>query len=330
MPDRPAHAAPPPADRPMFLSCGEALWDLFAAERDGGLSFDARIGGSPFNVAVGLARLGVASGILAGVSTDRLGARLMRALLEEGVDARFVRSKDAPTTLSLVDVGPDGAPAYAFYGAGGADRAIEPDDLPPADAPIWGVHAGSYSLTAEPIGSSLLRLFERERGRRLLCLDPNVRLGVIPDPALWRARIEAFAALADLVKISAEDIGLLWPGVEPAELAARWRAAGAALVVVTHGAEGAEAFGPAGRTRAPARRVRAVDAVGAGDTFQAALIAGLDAAGARSRAALSALGGEDIARIMNFAAAAAALTCARRGADLPRRAEVEAFAREAV
>ncbi|GIX13198.1 MAG: fructokinase [Paracoccaceae bacterium] len=312
----------------MFLSCGEALWDLFAVETAGGLSFDARIGGSPCNVAVGLARLGVASGLLAGISNDMMGTRLMHALHAEGVDTRHVRRKQAPSTLSLVDVGPDGGPAYAFYGAGGADRAIAPADLPAPDAPIWGLHAGSYSLLAEPIGTSLLQLFARDRGRRLLTLDPNVRLGVIPDPDAWRARIDAFAALADLVKISAEDAGLLWPGVAPAELAARWRAAGAEVVVVTHGAEGAEAFAPAGHVFVPARRVDAVDAVGAGDSFQAALIAGLDGAGVRGRAALGALDAGALARVVDFAAAAAALTCTRRGADLPRRAEVAAFMNE--
>ncbi len=306
----------------MFLVCGEALWDLFAVEGDGALRFDARIGGSPFNVAVGLARLEVPSALLTGISTDRLGQRLTAALEREGVSTRFLQRSGRPTTLSLVDVGADGSPAYAFYGEGAADRALDPDAIPPLPDDCWGLHLGSYSLVVEPVGGALLALAEREARRRLVTLDPNARLTVAPDAALWRERIERLTRSADLVKVSDEDIGLLYPGESPEQVADRWRAAGAAAVIVTRGAQGAEAFSAAGRVHVAGRKVSVADTVGAGDSFMAATIAGLDARGARSRADVAALGRDDWAGLLGEAARAAAIVCSRVGADLPRKAEM--------
>ena len=306
----------------MFVVCGEALWDLFGVEGDRGLTFDARIGGSPFNVAVGLARFAQPSALFTGLSTDRLGQRLHDALKAEGVVTGLLVRSARPTTLSIVDVGPDGGPAYSFYGEGAADRAIVDGDLPGLDPAVWGLHAGSYSLAVEPVGSALLALFEREAGRRLLTLDPNVRLKIEPNVAHWRERVERFVRHADLVKVSDEDLDLLFPGEDPAEVAGNWRSLGASLVIVTRGARGAEAFSAAGRVPVPGRLVAVADTVGAGDTFQAALITALAERNLRTRAALDALDSATIAQILEFAVGAAALTCTRRGADLPRRSDL--------
>ncbi len=303
----------------MFVVCGEALWDLFGSESEQGLAFDARIGGSPFNVAVGLARLDQPSALFTGLSTDRLGERLRKALEIEGVATELLVRSERPTTLSLVDVGPDGGPVYAFYGKGAADRAIEAGALPDLDTAVWGLHAGSYSLVVEPVGSALLALFEREADRRLLTLDPNVRLNVEPRVTLWRERVERFVRLAGVVKVSDEDLQLLYPDSDPIEIARRWRDLGPSLVIVTRGAQGAEALAAAGQVTISGRPVEVVDTVGAGDAFQAALITALALRNLKTRASLEALDGATIARILEYAAAAAALACARRGADLPRR-----------
>ena len=309
----------------MFLVCGEALWDLFASESPDGVTFDARIGGSPLNVALGLARLGQDSALFTGLSRDRLGERIDRILRREGVRRDFLVRLSAPTTLSLVDLGEDGAPAYAFYGEGAADRSLRPGHLPDLPDGVWGVHAGSYSLVAEPVGSTLLALMRREAGQRLLAIDPNVRLNVEPDVGRWRERIDAFAGSVDLIKTSEEDLGILHPDLSGDRVAARWRRAGARLVIITRGASGAEAFGAFGRVSRPARPVEVVDTVGAGDSFQAALIAGLARLGATSAGALGRLGPAEVAALLDDANAAAAITCTRRGADHPRRADIEAF-----
>ena len=306
----------------MFVVCGEALWDFFGRESATGLTFDARLGGSPFNVAVGLARLGRSAALLTGLSTDRLGQRLYEALERERVATSYLRRTARPTTLSLVDLGPDGSPVYAFYGNDAADRSLQADALPPIGTDVWGIHAGSYSLVADPTGASLLDLFGRQKGERLLTLDPNVRLTVEPDLDIWRARVGAFVALSDLVKVSEEDLELLFPGRSPEDAASTWLEAGAALVIVTRGRTGAVAFGGFGSITEAGRPVEVADTVGAGDSFMAATIACLAETGVRSRQALAAFDGADVGRLLAFASDAAAITCTRRGADLPRRSEL--------
>jgi fructokinase len=306
----------------MFLVCGEALWDLFACESAEGLTFDAKIGGSPFNVAVGLARFRQKSALLTGISGDAMGRRLAAALAREQVETKYLVETNQPTTLSLVDVGANGAPAYAFYGHDAADRAVRPSDLPALGPDVWGIHAGSYSLVVEPVGSSLLSLFQQEAGRRLITLDPNVRLNVEPDTALWRERIGRFAACADLIKVSDEDLDLIFPGATAAEIAGRWLDAGTGLVIITRGESGAEAFMPGKHLPVAAHQIDLADTVGAGDTFQAATITGLSELGIWSRQTLDAMTEDTLGTLLGFAAKAAAITCSRRGADLPHRFEL--------
>ena len=193
----------------------------------------------------------------------------------------------------------------------------------PTDA--WGAHSGSYSLVVDPVGASLLALVEREAGQRLLTLDPNVRLNVEPDAARWRDRIEEFVAQVDLVKASDEDLALLYPGAEPGGIARNWLSASASVVILTRGQDGAEAFGNFGQVSVPAAKVDVMDAVRAGDTFQAALIVGLAERGIRSSDPLRALGSGDFTDLLTFAAQAAAIVCSRRGADMPTCSEVENF-----
>lgn len=306
----------------MFVVCGEALWDLFGEPRGDGLAFDARIGGSPFNVAVGLARLGLDAALFAGVSEDPLGQRLVAALEREGVATGWVVRRRNATTLSVVTLNSEGEPSYQFYGREAADRAIRDSDLPDFGPEVWGLHAGSFSLAVEPVGSALLALFARERRRRLLALDPNVRLNVEPDRDLWRERVAAFAGHADIVKASSGDLELLYPDLPDDGIAAGWLDAGAGLVVITRAGDGAVAYTPAGRAAAPGRSVDVVDTVGAGDSFQAALIAGLFEAGVRTRADLDGVSMGDLRRIAARAVAASSIACARRGADLPRRSDL--------
>lgn len=304
------------------LICGEALFDLFAEETPTGFLFDARIGGSPFNVALGLARLGQPAALFTGLSTDFPGARLRKAMASEGIDQSYLVETDAPTTLSLVGLGPDGSPDYAFRGTGAADRSLTEDDLPALGDDVATLHFGSYALVVEPTGSSELALARREKGRRLLTLDPNVRPTVEPSMALWRERIDAFAKTASIIKLSDEDAERLYGEATLDDVARRLLERGPSLVVVTRGVEGAIGFTPTSRVTVPAPAIRMVDAVGAGDTFQAALITALDELGLGTPDAVARLTEDSLERVLGFAAGAAALTCTRRGADLPRRADL--------
>ncbi len=306
-----------------ILVCGEALYDVFFDdERAEGFTLDARIGGSCFNVAVGIARLGEDCGLLTGMSRDRLGEKLVSTLASEGVSTEFLARKDATTTLAMVSLQADGSAQYQFYGEGAADRAVTLADLPPVGAFDVAVF-GCFSLLTVPTGDSFLTLAGRaaEAGK-LVALDPNVRPTVEPDPDVWRSRVAAFAEHAAIIKVSAEDLDYLYPGESVEERAATWRAAGTALVVVTRGGEGARLFGEGVDVTVAADRVDVVDTVGAGDSFLAALLAHLVASGTATREALMALTEDEARAALAFAAQAAAVTCGRRGADLPRRADL--------
>ncbi|WP_422368483.1 carbohydrate kinase family protein [Pelagibius sp.] len=307
----------------MFLICGEALYDVFPAEETAtGFTLDARIGGSPFNVAIGLSRLGREAALFGGISEDPLGRRLERVLREEGVDTRHVIGKANPTTLALVGLDPAGVPHYSFYGHEAADRVLNLVDLPNLAEDITGLHFGSYSLVVEPTGSTFLTLAQQQSGQRLISLDPNVRLNVEPDALCWRERVEAFAETADLVKVSDEDLETLFPKAGAGDVATAWHRQGVQLVVITKGSEGALVSLRGEVFEAPGRKVETVDTVGAGDTFQAALLCGLQELDRATRAGLRALSLEDCRRVVAFAIDAAGITCARRGADLPRRDEL--------
>lgn len=307
----------------MFVVCGEALFDVFAAgDTPAGMALDARIGGSPFNVALGLARLAQPVAFFGGVSRGFLGARLLRALQDEGIATGCVQLLDAPTTLSLVGVDGRGVPSYSFYGQGGADRELP---LAAADCvpdTVRAIHFGSYAMVVEPVASAQRALVDRMHRRCLVAYDPNVRANVEPALGRWRDTIEWMSQRTHLLKVSDEDLGLLYPGVPHAELAARWRAAGVAVVVVTHGGEGARAYLGDGELGVPPVPTQVVDTVGAGDTFQAAMLAALAEREALDPQALRVLPAAFWAEVLGFAARAAAITCGRRGADLPRRDEL--------
>lgn len=307
----------------MFVVCGEALMDVFAAGETGtGVALDARVGGSPFNVAMGLARLAQPVSFFGAVSRGFLGERLLRALRDEGVVTDSVVAVDAPTTLSVVGLDAHGVPSYAFYGERGADRQLEPAALAALPPAARVFQFGSYTMVTEPIASTLRRLVEREQPRSLIAYDPNIRLNVEPSLERWRDALRWMLPRTHLLKVSEEDLALLYPGAAPEALAASWLAAGVAIVVVTRGGDGALGFTSQGRIDVPSVPTTLVDTVGAGDTFQAALLTWLAEHDALAPASLRALGTERLRQALAFAAAAAAITCSRRGADLPRRAEL--------
>ena len=312
----------------MLMICGEALLDVFQGDATPtGMLLDAKVGGSPFNLAVGLARLGQPTAFFSAISTGFAGERLMRALLDEGVNTQAVARVDAPTTLSLIGLDAHGVPSYAFYGEGCADRQVQADDLTRVPAGLRLVNLGSYASIVEPVASTQRALVERERTRgqrgALIAYDPNIRLNVEPDLLRWRDQLDWMLPRTDLLKVSDEDLGLLLPGLSIGDFAARALAAGVKLVVVTRGAQGAVGWNAQGRVAIDPVSVPAVvDTVGAGDTFQAALITWLAERDALTPLALSALPGDALRAALQFAAHAAAITCSRRGADMPRRAEL--------
>lgn len=287
-----------------------------------GMTLVARVGGSPLNVAIGLARLGRNASFVGALSRGFLGDRLARALRDEGVSLAHVPRVDAPTTLGLVGLDANGSASYAFYGQGCADRLLHIDDLPALGDDVEALHFGSYSMVVEPVASAYRQLVERERGTRVIVYDPNVRLNVEPDLSIWSEAVDWMSRRVQMIKISAEDLDLLKPGVSAVEAAANWLNAGVSLVVVTDGSRGALACTARGNVSVQAQPVDVLDTVGAGDTFQAALLCWLSEQGLLSPSAMSTLSAQQLKQALGFATRAAAITCSRRGADMPRRTEL--------
>ena len=308
---------------PDFLVCGEALMDVFPAEdTPRGVTLDARVGGSPFNVAVGLARMSQSVALLAGVSRDTLGERLMRELEYEGVATSCVVRTAAPTTLSVIDVDTRRSPTYAFHGEGGADRQVTVAALDRLPLDLSAVHVGSYAMVVEPIAHTLRTLVDRVRGRALIAWDPNVRATIVPDLTRWRELLRWMLPRTDVLKVSEEDLEALVPGANPDAFAADAITAGVGLVVVTRGANGSVARTRNAQAQVAADPVVVLDSVGAGDTFQSALLTWLREHDALSGRGAGALPADELTKLLRFASRSAAITCGRRGADLPNRADL--------
>lgn len=306
----------------MFLSCGDALFDVFTGATPSLTQMDltARIGGSPLNVALGLARLGRPVGYLTANSTDVMGQQIQAFMQAEGIDTSNVVRTSRNTSLAMVSLGEQGHPSYSFYIEGGADVSLEVSDLPDPNQ-FQAISLGSYSTVVEPCASSLQTLVQRCSADTLVAYDPNVRPSIQPNAKVWWRTFEAIAARADVIKLSDEDIDFLAPGQSLDAFAERALSYGAKWVLMTRGGAGAVAYSSIGQTiEVPGRQVVVQDTVGAGDTFQAAM---LDAIAEQDKLTPSAVRDVDMERVLNWAVTAAAITCSRRGADLPTRKDVE-------
>lgn len=310
---------------------GEALVDLVG---DAGGSYRPIPGGSPANVAVGLARLGVATHLLARLGAGAFG-RVVRAHLEaNGVLLDLAVQAAEPTTLAVVSFDDAGGAAYEFYAEGTADWGWSDAELPggspelpglpgglPGDA--LGLVTGSIAAAREPGASALVKLVrrERQRGQVTVVLDPNVRPSVLRPREDVRTRWDELVTLADVVKVSDEDLRWLAPDRDPVDVAATWVTRGPALVVMTRGARGAIGWTRGGtRVTVESPSVDVVDTVGAGDAFTAGLVDSLRLAGllgGAARLALAELDETTLRPLLDRAALAAALTCERAGADPP-------------
>lgn len=309
----------------MIVCCGEALFDIFIESESakGVLDLTAHPGGSPFNVAIGISRLGGESALLTGISDDMLGDRLAAALRQDDVATNYLVRSGRRTTLSLVGVDAAGQPAYMFYGLGSADCNLNTEDLPIIGPEVAGLHFGSYSLVVQPVADAFLTLLDRA-GDRFISVDPNVRPTVEPDLDIWRMRVRDYAARAHLLKISTEDMATLYPGTAAEKLAADWIDGGTGLVVVTGGGDSVRGWTRSGiEVALVPPRVDVIDTVGAGDTFQAALLARLAQTGGPGPiSAIADLDERSLRELLDFASRAAAVTCGRQGADLPKLADL--------
>ena len=307
----------------MFTVVGEALVDLVQS-RDAAASFTAHAGGSPYNVAITLGRLGRPVSLVARSGSDVFGGMLEAKARASGVGFERWQVVDEPTTLAVASLDARGSAHYDFYldstaGLSWDERLIE-------QMPTGGVlHLGSIASWRPPTGPVLQALQRRafDAGDTLVSYDPNVRPVLIADRDAVRAGIERCIAAAHLVKASDEDVAYLYGDAPLAQVAERWCGLGAVLVVVTLGSEGAVAFGPDGElARRPGVPIVVADTVGAGDSFAGGLLAALADAGLATPDALRAADADGIAGAVSRAVLVSAMTCERPGADPPTHAEL--------
>ncbi len=307
----------------MILSCGDALIDFVPViAADGRDAARPAVGGSCLNVAVGIARLGVGAGFVGGISTDLFGRMIADHALESAVDISHATRSGNQTTLAFVRI-VAGKSQYAFYdiGTASANWTYQSGAIP-FDG-IEAVHLGSTTLVHDRGAAEAGALIKDARPTATISFDPNCRPNLVKDLQSYRTWMNAFAASADIVKMSDVDFEYLYGGQSCADRANAMLARGASLIVVTRGTKGAQAWHcQLGAIEVEAPAVKVVDTIGAGDSFQAALLFALAQLNRIERENLRAIGPDELSKALAFACRCAALTCTRAGADPPWRSEV--------
>lgn len=308
----------------MILCCGEALIDMIPTPTLGGPDgFVPHSGGAVFNTAIALGRLGISSGMLTGLSRDMFGQQLQQDLQASHVDTAHVVYADRPSTLAFVKL-TNGHAVYTFLDENSAGRMLQYADMPALDAAVSALYFGGISLACEPGADAYAELVVQHGAGRAVMIDPNIRPGFIQDPDRYRARLARMLAVSDIVKVSDEDLDWIYPGSAPlTDKVAQLRAAGPSIVIMTKGRDGASGWLPDGtEVQVAGKVVEVVDTVGAGDTFNAGVLAKLSELGHLSKPALASLSADALTQALAHGAAVAAVTVSRAGANPPWRNEL--------
>ncbi|WMT89316.1 carbohydrate kinase [Pelagibacterium sp. H642] len=313
----------------MFVVAGESLIDLVAKPRsDGPLEMGAHQGGSPYNCAIALAKLGQSAGFLCPISRDTFGDLLMDPLEKAGVVPLVKERSECNTTLAVVTRNAKGLPAYAFYRQGTAERDISRKKLLAALPERIDLFQIGGFLPIEPEDAEIWLDVVKSVAQRgaVLSIDPNVRPSLISDFAGYKERLGAFLDLAHIVKVSDEDLAALDPGKSVDEHAQELLARpNVELVVVTMGEDGSRAFTASAQARASVHRPEKFgDTVGAGDSLMAGILTALSDRGALEKGRIGTLDADALEAVLTFGAVTAGLNCGHVGCNPPTRAEVEA------
>lgn len=306
--------------RPKVLVIGEAIADFLPRDAEA-RQFDCVLGGSGFNTALALARLGVDCSYAWSLSSDALGRRFSAALVRDGVDMSHVALSDLPTPVAVVSSSAASHGAmFALHLAGTAHD--EPPDLDAlADVAARHLHVASFAGTAGQAADGALALLARYKAAATSSYDPNIRAACLPPHAQAVELVEARVAAATVAKASVEDLTWLYPGLAPDQALSRWLALGARIAILTRGADGALAMTATALAEARAPRISLADTVGAGDAFTAGFVAAMAEDAALGTANLK-VGEAELRRWLDLAVRVASATCTRPGADPPRRVEL--------
>lgn len=302
----------------MILCIGEALIDM-VPQND---TFRPLPGGSVYNTAIALGRIGAETGFLWPISRDPFGEALLRPLAEAGVNTDLCPRTDRLTTLAFVTL-TGGEARYSFYDEGSAGRMLVPGDIPALPSSVTALFAGGISLVPDPCGAAVEGLISAHHVRLPVMLDPNIRPFFIPDADAYRARLARLLPMADIVKLSGDDLEWLYPELAAQAAAQKVLALGPRIVLQTGGAAGARAHWAGDMVAAPAIRTTVADTIGAGDTFNAGVLASLAQQGVLSKRGIAALQADQLTAALTLGARAAAVTVSRPGANPPWAHELQ-------
>jgi fructokinase len=303
----------------MIICCGEALIDMIPEPASSGATgYVPYSGGSVFNTAIAIGRLGGEAGFISGLSTDFFGDQLRGDLRDSGVDASFAVISGRPTTLAFVKF-TDGHASYAFFDENTAGRMLNADDFGAVPDNVQAMFFGGISLVAEPCGSAYAALAAREAERRTIMLDPNIREAFITDEAAYRERLQGLFRIADIVKVSDHDLGWIFPSTPTLQEKARMLLdTGPAVVILTQGEKGATAYmRDVDPVTIAGRRVEVADTVGAGDTFNAGFLTWAGRQEYLAKARIPGIPADVLARALEYGVAAASICVSRHGANPP-------------
>ena len=311
----------------MILCCGEALIDMIPEHTNSGrMGYVPHSGGAIYNTSIALGRLGCETALLSGISTDLFGEQLMADMKASGVDSRFVIRSERPSTLAFVQI-KQGHAQYSFFDENSAGRMLKPDDLPNSVAIVSALYFGGISIACEPGADTFLKFAESYSQNLTMMLDPNIRPSFIQDEDRFRSRLYKMIRLADIVKVSDEDLNWLIKGAHSLEeKAQQLKSYGPKIVILTRGSAGATAWLSGSRSvSVDSIKTDVVDTVGAGDTFNAGVMASLSDAGWLTKMQIKNITSDAIEAAMRFGARVAAATVSRAGANPPWRSDFKAL-----
>ncbi len=295
--------------------CGEVLIDLIP---DGSGERVPHVGGGPANTAKALARLGHDVYFIDGISSDKYGQMSRQELLDDEVKLDLALNSDKPTCLAIVSLNEHGGASYEFEIDGTATFDFSDSWLPdPSRYEPKVLHIGTLVTVIQPGADVLYDWALQVAEFAPIVFDPNVRSAVMNDREKYLAAVERWVAISSVVKVSDDDLAWLYPGQQYADVAGRWISDGAALVVVTRGADGLVGFTADGAVDVPGVKVDVVDTVGAGDTVGAIIVEAMIEKGILN------LTGDTLKAVLNRAAVAAGITCSRKGAQPPYKHELK-------
>jgi fructokinase len=296
--------------------CGEALIDLIPVE-PGSEQRNAIPGGGPANTAHALARLGIPTEFIGGLSDDEYGRRMRAEFIADGVGLTFTPEHKLPTCLAIVSIALDGGATYEFKIDGTATFAFEAETLPDLNKFIPdAIYIGTLATIIEPGAKILKDWIEKSKDYAPIIYDPNIRSAVISDRDKYQEVVKNWVALSNVIKASEDDLTWLYPDMEPLVIARTWVEEGVKLVVITKGEDGIIGVSMNQEIVIPGVKVQVIDTVGAGDTVGAVLVEAIVEFG------LDKLTNGLLSHTLHRAALAAAITCSRAGANPPTKAEL--------